>query len=359
MTQQTINTMQDILDALDQNPELQHAFHKHLVDVVRHDDVLRQEMRKEILTEELLQIPIRFAQFEQAVGARFDRLESDVAELKTGQRQLESDVAELKTGQRRLESDVAELKTGQRQLEGDVAELKTGQRRLEGDVAELKTGQRQLEGDVAELKTGQRRLEGDVAELKTGQRRLEGDVAELKTGQRQLESDVAELKTGQRQLESDVAELKTGQRQLERDVGELKGDAALRATRVVTYDIADDMGHRIVRDLPRAEVRAMSREQALPDMPRNSRRSFAVADAIIEVTTRDGSIGYITVEASYTADERDTFRAIRNAHYIRRMTGQPTWAAVSALRVDDRIQHLIDCGAVHWHRLEPEDFATD
>ena len=289
MTQQTINTMQDILDALDQNPELQHAFHKHLVDVVRHDDVLRQEMRKEILTEELLQIPIRFAQFEQAVGERFDR----------------------------------------------------------------------LEGDVAELKTGQRQLEGDVAELKTGQRQLEGDVAELKTGQRRLESDVAELKTGQRRLESDVAELKTGQRRLERDVGELKGDAALRATRVVTYDIADDMGHRIVRDLPRAEVRAMSREQALPDMPRNSRRSFAVADAIIEVKTHEGNIGYITVEASYTADERDTFRAIRNAHYIRRMTGQSAWAAVSALRVDDRIQHLIDCGAVHWHRLEPEDFATD
>ena len=146
MTQQNINTMQDILDALDQNPELQHAFHKHLVDVVRHDDDLRQDLRKEILTEELLQLPVRFAQFEQAVGERFDRLESDVAELK-------------------------------------------------------------------------------------------GDVAELKGGQRQLERDVSSLRD---------------------DVGILKGDAALRATRVVTYDIADDMGHRIVRDLPRAEVRAMS-----------------------------------------------------------------------------------------------------
>ena len=240
MTQQRITTMQDILDALDQNPDLQHEFHKHVVDVIRNDDALRQDLRKEIFTEELLQLPTRFAQFEQNVGERFDGLENDVAVLK-----------------------------------------------------------------------------------------------------------------------DDVADLKAGQQRIERDVGDLKGDAALRATRVVTYDIARDMGHRIIRDLSRAEMRAMSRERALPHMPRNSLRSFAVADAIIEVTTQDGETGYVAVEASYTADERDTYRAIRNAHYLRRMTGNPAWAAVSALRVDDRIQHLIDCGAVHWHRLEPEDLVTD
>ena len=240
MNQQHITTMQDILDALDQNPDLQHEFHKHVVDVVRNDDALRQDLRKEILTEELLQLPTRFAQFEQTVGERFDRLESDVAVLK-----------------------------------------------------------------------------------------------------------------------DDVADLKAGQRRLERDVGELKGDAALRATRMVTYDIADEMGHRIIRDLSRAEMRAMSRERALPHMPRNSLRSFAVADAIIEVSTQDGQTGYVAVESSYTADERDTYRAIRNAHYLRRMTGNPAWAAVSALRIDHRIQALIDCGAVHWHQLEPEDLVTD
>ena len=254
MNEQRITTMQDILDALDQNPDLQHEFHKHVVDVIRNDDELRQDLRKEILTEELLQLPMRFAQFEQNVGERFDKLESDIAGIKH-------------------------------------------------------------------------------------------DVASLK-------DDVAGLK-------DDATDLKASQRRLERDLGELKGDPALRATRVFTYDIADDMGHRIIRDLSRAETRAMSREQALPHMPRSSLRSFAVADAIIEVTTQDGGTGYIAVEASYTADERDTYRAIRNAHYLRRMTGNPAWAAVSALRVDDRIQHLIDCGAVHWHRLQPEDLATD
>ena len=109
MTQQNINTMQDILDALEQNPQLQQEFHKHLVDVVRHDDALRQDLRKEILTEELLQLPVRFAQFEQAVGERFDRLESDVAVLK-------SDVAELK-------DDMMGVKQQLTTMSGQIANL--------------------------------------------------------------------------------------------------------------------------------------------------------------------------------------------------------------------------------------------
>ena len=138
-----------------------------------------------------------------------------------------------------------------------------------------------------------------------------------------------------------------------------KDVTALRATLNKTYDIAHDMGHRIIRDLSRAETRTMAREQGLPHMPSRSLRSFGVADVIIEVSTSDGETGYIAVEASYTADERDTDRAIRNAHYLRRMTGRPAWPAVSAMRIDDRIKHLVECGVVHWHQLEQEDLIID
>ena len=72
MTQQNIATMQDILDALEQNPALQREFHKHVVDVIRNDDAIRQDLRKEILTEELLLLP-----------ARFTRLEEDVSQIRT------------------------------------------------------------------------------------------------------------------------------------------------------------------------------------------------------------------------------------------------------------------------------------
>ena len=72
-----------------------------------------------LLTNEFLGMP-----------ARLDRIEKDVAELKTDVAELKTDVAELKTDVAELKTDVAELKT-------DVAELKTDVAGLKTDVAEL------------------------------------------------------------------------------------------------------------------------------------------------------------------------------------------------------------------------------
>ena len=84
MTQQNITTMQDILDALDQNPDLQREFHKHVVDVIRNDDNIRQEPRKEILTEELMLLP-----------SRFTRLEEDVIQIRQDTTQMSGQIANL------------------------------------------------------------------------------------------------------------------------------------------------------------------------------------------------------------------------------------------------------------------------
>ena len=84
MTQQNITTMQDILDALDQNPDLQREFHKHVVDVIRNDDNIRQELRKEILTEELMLLP-----------SRFTRLEEDVIQIRKDTTQISGQIANL------------------------------------------------------------------------------------------------------------------------------------------------------------------------------------------------------------------------------------------------------------------------
>ncbi len=282
MTQPSETMLRNLLALVDEDPALQQELRQWMLQFVRSNDELREDLRKEILTEELLQLPERFADLVRIVTELSAKFEAFAQETNRRLAVLEEHAVETNRRLTNLETDVAELK-----------------------------------GDVAELKGGQQRLERDVADIKR-------DLSSLRD-----------------------------------DVGDLKGDAALRATRIVTYDIARDMGHRIIRDLARAEVRAMSREQSLPDMPRNDLRSFALADAIIEVTTSNGSAGYVAVEASYTADERDTFRAIRNAHYLRRMTGQPAWAAISALRIDQRIQGMVDSGIVHWHQLEPEDFTPE
>ena len=69
-----INSFQDILDALEQSP------------------ALRDQLRRHILTEELLQLPTQFL-----------LLRADVGELKSGQARLEAGQARLETRMDRLE----------------------------------------------------------------------------------------------------------------------------------------------------------------------------------------------------------------------------------------------------------------
>jgi hypothetical protein len=74
-----------------------------LIDALRSDEALRHELRSVLLTQELLELPERFAAFVTevrgfvaATEARFERIEADMAVLKTDVAVLKTDVARLK-----------------------------------------------------------------------------------------------------------------------------------------------------------------------------------------------------------------------------------------------------------------------
>ena len=69
--------------------------------------------------------------------------------------------------------------------------------------------------------------------------------------------------------------------------------------------------------------------------------SFKNADLVVAARTDDGTSCYIAVEISYTVDERDTVRVIRNAEYITRFTETPAYAAVAGVSKDNRIDELL------------------
>ena len=139
--------MQDILTALDQDPNLQHEFHQHLVEAIRRDDNLRRDLRKEILAEELLQLPTRFT-----------RVEDDVAVLKQDVTVLKEDVAVLK-------QDVAVLKEDMAEVKEDVAVLKEDMAEVKQDMAEVKQDMAEVKQDMAEVKGDTSRMAGQIANL--------------------------------------------------------------------------------------------------------------------------------------------------------------------------------------------------
>ena len=143
------------------------------------------------------------------------------------------------------------------------------------------------------------------------------------------------------------------------DIGPLKADHARNSALRVSYRICEDLGLDEVRLLDRDERRAMVRQADTPDIPRNYRHSFIEADAIIEAIDVAGETHYVAMEASFTADERDTNRAVRNAGYLTRFTGQPAHAVIAALHIDNRIADVIASGKVRWCRLDGEDLQID
>ena len=105
MTQPSASSLRDMMNAVEQSPDLQEELRQWVLRLIRGSDGLREELRREILTEELLQLPVRFTKMEQDVGV------------------LKDDVAGLKDGQARIEQYVDDLRTGLAQVSGHIGRL--------------------------------------------------------------------------------------------------------------------------------------------------------------------------------------------------------------------------------------------
>lgn len=77
---------------------------------LRQNEEFRAAARRELLTQELLELPRRFAEYTAATDKRLDILTSDVSVLKTDVSVLKTDVAGLKTDVAELKTDVGALK---------------------------------------------------------------------------------------------------------------------------------------------------------------------------------------------------------------------------------------------------------
>ncbi|MYE54261.1 MAG: DUF16 domain-containing protein [Chloroflexi bacterium] len=136
-------------------------------------------------------------------------------------------------------------------------------------------------------------------------------------------------------------------------MGELKGVFAKSLFIAEAALVARDMGLRRRRNLEQEELWDMTDESDITGISTGDIRSFRKADLVLEATDREGETCYVAVEVSYTVDERDTRRAIRNAEYLTRFTGTPAFAAVAGFDADYRIQDSIEDGLVSWYQMDP------
>ena len=143
------------------------------------------------------------------------------------------------------------------------------------------------------------------------------------------------------------------------DIAPLKGTHVRNAAVREAGLIAEDMGLALVRTLTPEQIRTLSQSQSTADISANDLRSFRRADLIMEVTDRADETCYVAVEISFTANGRDTTRAVRNAGFLTGFTGKRSHAAVAGLRRDERIDKSIESGEVFWYQLDPSDLEAE
>ena len=277
----TINTAEDILRALQDDPEL-----------------LRQ-VRSLILTDDLLALPSQFA-----------ALLEEVAELRRTQNAM-------------LETQSSMLETQSSMQETQNAMLETQNSLLE-----------------------------QIADLR-------------RTQDAMLETQNSLLET-QNQILRRLGNLETRFDRLDGDFGNFRANYAETAARKDAIGIAmalDDVHRWGIDEL---QVEALSPSQILAlagrygsdnlaAIPRNLRRSFYLSDLIIKVPKTNGDVCYITAEASYTCDARDTGRAMAHANLLTRMTGEEAWPVIVGVRLDQRVESAVESGDVLWYPLDEQD----
>ena len=139
------------------------------------------------------------------------------------------------------------------------------------------------------------------------------------------------------------------------DVGDLKGNVAGRAAWDRHDDILAQLDFTLVTMLSNADLNNLANRSDTTGIHRSDLLSFYRADLVMEALDHDKNTHYVAMEASYTADARDTDRVTRNAGFLTRFTGQPAHAVIASRQNDYAVQRLVENNTVHWFQLTDVD----
>ena len=266
----TAITIQDIIDAIEAEPEMLDA------------------LRARLLTRELIELPEKFAKFQDFM-----------LEFRNSTLAFQASTAAFQNSTLRFMDSMTEFKDATQAFIASMLEFKDGtEKRLDGMDRRFDGMDRRFDGVDRRFDGMDRRF----SHLTVQVNRLNGLVASL---------------TG-------VAEVGV---------------------------ITSRMGYRYRRTLERVELFNMTYDCDTSGIRQGDLDSFTRADAVAEATDGEGRKRYVAIEISYTARKRDTARAIRNAEFLARFTGVPASAAVAGIQMADEIRDEVDAGDVFWHEL--------
>ena len=158
-------------------------------------------------------------------------------------------------------------------------------------------------------------------------------------------------------MQDDIAEIRGDITEIRNDMGQVKGGHARAEVIARAEIVAMELGFEYLRQVTPPELYRWSRAAPAGTEP-SALRSFQRADLVIEAL-EGAELVYLAVEISYTVDNSDVNRALRNAALLQQITSHRAQAVVAGAVRRPSVREAVAQGRVKWFPtksgiLEPE-----
>jgi hypothetical protein len=143
---------------------------------------------------------------------------------------------------------------------------------------------------------------------------------------------------------------------IESDISVTKGGHVRTRLMDLLPDLAETLEFDFVRVIPREELIQTARR--ISNAAPGELSSFRRADLVVQVAKEQDTL-YLAVEASWTASQRDSDRAVRNADFLTETTGLSAIPVIASVRNTREVADLIESGALRWYRIEERDVQVE
>lgn len=306
-----------------------------IIRALREDPDLLDQVRRAVMTDEVLALPGQFAEMLDTQN----RILADLAETRQTQNSM------LET-QNRILADLAETRRTQ-------AEMLDTQNRILADLADTRHTLAETRQTVAETLDIQNRILADLDDT----RRTTAEMLHTQSG----------ILASQEETRRNTKALHRMYRRQHDDLDNFRGNYSYNAAKKNSLEIA----HLFVglHGLRRARCRVLTEGElgdmldknveAVEELGLRDRawRTFENADVIAAVTERSSVEPrfYISIEASYTGDMEDVLRATDHAKILRRSTGLEAYPVVTSVRLTPGIEGSVFYDVTEFLNANDED----
>ena len=282
--------------------------------------------------------------FEQS-NQRIDNLEQHIDEFIKNQQQLNKEHQQQFI---KLEQRIDQLEQRFDKFVKEQQQFNQEQRQFVKEQQQFNQEQRQFVKEQRQFNQEQRQFNQDILQrVETLEKRVDMLIQRFDEFEKRFDEFVANQEATNKRLEQRANRVEQDSAWIKSKLTELEMHRKLT---IIPATINSDL--EVVRTLTVDDLRKMLKKAHPGVAIKGDLLSFANADMVLEVIDTENNTQFFAIEVSYTADERDTYRSIRNAKYLTEFTGQPAHPVVASIRNDHNIQHLIDDGTVHWYKIE-------